>query len=115
MSISGKSLVSRAFSLFQRPQAPTQDPTTNNEMNANNGPVPDVIRESLATALELNPAEVRSISRDTTAEHFDKWDSVNHIKLILELERRLDVRFIPEEAVDLGSVDAIIRTLDKSQ
>ena len=114
MSINAKNLVSKAFSLFQRPQGSVRNTTQSSETNADARAVPDVIRESLSAALDLSPTEVQSISRDTTSEHFDQWDSVNHIKLILELERRLDVKFIPEDAVDMGSIDAIIKTLDKS-
>lgn len=75
----------------------------------------DVIRESLAMALELDPAEMQAITRETTAGDLEKWDSVNHLRLILELERRLSVEFDDDEIVELGSVEAIMHAVKRKR
>lgn len=75
----------------------------------------DVICECLATALELNPAEMQAITEQTTAGDLEKWESVNHLKLILELERRLELEFDDDELVELGSVEAIMHAVERKR
>jgi acyl carrier protein len=42
-----------------------------------------------------NPA-VR-IGRETTANDVPEWDSLNHIMLVVEIEKRFNIRFTAEE------------------
>jgi acyl carrier protein len=75
----------------------------------------EIIRECLVTALRLNPTETEFITATTTASDIEKWNSLNHLKLILELERRLNLDFEDDEIVELGSVDAIMETVKRKQ
>ena len=52
----------------------------------------DVIRDCLASPLELDPAETEAITAGSAATDLEKWDSLGHLRLVLELlERRLGV------------------------
>ena len=75
----------------------------------------DIVRECLATALELEEAEVQLIDRNTTAADVEKWKSLTHIKLILELEGRFGLEFEDHEIVDLVSIESILQTVENKK
>lgn len=52
---------------------------------------------------------------DTTASQQTcaEWDSMNHLRLIIEIESEFDVSFEPEEIAELKSYDAIKNILEK--
>lgn len=51
---------------------------------------------------------------DTTASQTtcEKWDSLNHLNLIVELEDAFDMEFEPEEIAAMTSFDAVKRTIE---
>lgn len=51
------------------------------------------------------------ISRDTTAEDIEDWDSLTHMQLITEIEKKFGIKFTTAEIVkasDLGEFIDII-------
>ena len=74
----------------------------------------DVVRDCLKVALDLDDAETSAIDADTTAWGLEKWTSLSHQALILELENRLDIEFEVMEIVDLISVKAIIGAFERN-
>ncbi len=47
-----------------------------------------------------------------TAEETEEWDSLNHIKLIMDLEKIFNIRFNPAEITNLyTNSDVIVRTI----
>lgn len=51
------------------------------------------------------------ISRDTTAEDIEDWDSLTHMQLITEIEKKFGIKFTTDEIVkasDLGEFIDII-------
>jgi acyl carrier protein len=41
----------------------------------------------------------------------EKWDSLNHLNLIVELEDEFDIEFEPEEIAEMKSFTAIKKTI----
>ncbi len=48
------------------------------------------------------------ISRETQALDIDGWDSLSHTTLILEVEKRFDVRLPPDRVFDLADVGELV-------
>ena len=71
----------------------------------------DRVRECMVRAMKLDPAAAAAIGSQTTAGQVAAWTSVNHLSLVLELEKTFKVRFDNDEIVSLGSVAAIIERL----
>lgn len=69
------------------------------------------VRECMTRAMKLDPAAAEAIGPQTTAGQVPAWTSVNHLSLVLELEKTFKVRFDNDEIVSLGSVAAIIERL----
>jgi acyl carrier protein len=55
------------------------------------------------------------VTRATTADDIDGWDSLSHTVLLVGIERHFDIRLDHEEVLDLadvgGLVDAVARTV----
>lgn len=47
------------------------------------------------------------IDTTTSQENCEKWDSLHHLNLIVELENEFDVEFEPEEIAEMKSFDAV--------
>jgi acyl carrier protein len=55
----------------------------------------------------FNNSEI-SLSRETTAQDVEGWDSLNHIRLIISLEMELDITFDSNEVAELTNVGDLI-------
>ena len=66
-----------------------------------------LVDEALAGAFRDVMGFAEPISDDLAAEVVPGWDSLAHLSLMEELERRLDVRFRVEEMTELTSVGLI--------
>jgi len=56
---------------------------------------------------------VNEINLSTSPENLEKWDSFQHMNLILALEEELNVKFSDDEIVHMASVKAIVDSLAK--
>jgi acyl carrier protein len=72
------------------------------------------IRECMQLALELEPAEVQSITVNSTAADLAKWDSLGHLRLIFELEIFFGITLDDEQIMQMGSVDRIIQVVENN-
>lgn len=68
------------------------------------------MREQIKAILKqvLQLEEVRD---DISQDSCNKWDSLNHLNLIVELESAFDVSFTPEDIVEMRSLDIIEKKL----
>ena len=48
-----------------------------------------------------------------TMETIEKWDSLSHLNLIMDLEKEFGIRFPMNKIPDLNSVEAIVKELEK--
>ena len=52
-----------------------------------------------------------SINMSTSQQNLEKWDSLNHILLIVEIEKRFDIKFKTGEIGELNSVKKIFEKI----
>lgn len=56
------------------------------------------------------------ISEETTAQDVEGWDSLNHIRFMVTVEQRFNVRFTSREVESLQNVGDLLRAINsKSQ
>ena len=48
------------------------------------------------------------LSRETTANDVEGWDSLTHVTLLVSLEQRLGIRFKSSEVADLKNVGELL-------
>lgn len=52
------------------------------------------------------------ISASTDQSNCEKWDSLHHLNLIVELENEFDVEFEPEEIAEMKSVTKVMEVIE---
>lgn len=56
-----------------------------------------------------------AINTSTDQHNCDKWDSLHHLNLIVELEDAFDMEFEPEEISEMKSFEAVKKTILSKQ
>lgn len=51
--------------------------------------------------------DTRDITTATAQNNCEKWDSLHHLNLIVELETEFDIEFEPEEIAEMKSFEAV--------
>ena len=57
--------------------------------------------------------EVSDISENASQKEIMKWDSLQHLNLIVEIEDRYDISIDPEDIAVMVSIEKIIDVLNK--
>ena len=70
------------------------------------------VRQIVATTFETPLDEILPESSYTSIE---KWDSMGHLMLILEVEQEFSIQFAPEQAESMTSVADIVKVLKDIQ
>ena len=63
--------------------------------------------EMHALIAEVLGIDIRRVNEDLAFGEAPEWDSLNHVNLMLALEKRLGIEIGPEQIVELTSVAAI--------
>lgn len=67
------------------------------------------LKQAILEALKLEQWDLRE---DTTAAEVPGWDSLNHVNVILSVEKRFNVHFKNLEVLKLKNVGDLQRLLD---
>lgn len=59
--------------------------------------------------------QTEGIGKDCSQSNCEKWDSLNHLNLIVALEDEFDMEFEPEEIAEMKSLDAIVRMIKSKE
>jgi acyl carrier protein len=68
------------------------------------------LKQVLADVFRISPD---SIGEPTSVDTVEKWDSLQHLNLVLALEERFDVSFTEEETVEILSYPLIRAVLEE--
>jgi acyl carrier protein len=66
------------------------------------------VRSIISKLFWLPPEDIGS---NTSVDTIEKWDSLNHIKLVLALEETFRIEFTEMEIVEMMSYDLVMLTL----
>lgn len=77
--------------------------------------VTDAVRECFRVALNLDDARMATLGPDTRVGLLQGWDSLGHVKLVLEIERAFDIEFDDLEILDLVTLPAIVEAVAKKR
>ena len=68
------------------------------------------VKEVLAKVLEI---DIATILDNATQKDIAKWDSLQHLNLIVEIEDKYDISIDPEDISEMLSIDKIIEIIKK--
>tara|TARA_B100000212_G_scaffold215222_1_gene162793 strand:+ start:507 stop:740 length:234 start_codon:yes stop_codon:yes gene_type:complete len=69
----------------------------------------DRIYKIISTNTKIN---IKRINEKTKSDDFDNWDSINHINIILDLEKLVKKKINSSKALELNSVKKILKFLN---
>ncbi len=69
----------------------------------------DRIYKIISTNTKIN---INRIDEKTKSDDFDNWDSINHINIILDLEKLVKKKINSSKALELNSVKKILKFLN---
>jgi acyl carrier protein len=68
----------------------------------------EILEDVRKIFIEVLDEEVLDIQMKTTADDIDEWDSLNHIQLIVGIERHFKIRFSSSEMQSYSNVGEMI-------
>ena len=68
------------------------------------------VRGILADIFNLSPDQ---ISASSSPDNVEGWDSLQHLNLVLALEKEFDLQFTPEEIEQMLSAELIVDLLEE--
>jgi acyl carrier protein len=68
------------------------------------------VKKILAKVLEI---DIATIFDNATQKDIAKWDSLQHLNLIVEIEDNYDISIDPEDISEMLSIDKIIEIIKK--
>ncbi len=72
----------------------------------------EIMREEVRKIMS-SVLKMQNISDEITQANCDKWDSLKHLNLIIELEDVFGVSFDPEEIAKMKDLDSICDMVNK--
>jgi acyl carrier protein len=58
---------------------------------------------------------VKKINKNLSYNNLKRWDSLNHVKLIMAIESKFKIRITPDDSLELLSYKKIINYLQKTK
>ena len=72
------------------------------------------IKEKLQSVfIDVFDDEDLTISNSTNSDDIEEWDSLNHIALVLSIEKCFNIRFMTGEVLSLKDVGEMIQLLEE--
>lgn len=68
------------------------------------------IRKIMSNILKVNPEQIAS---DSAIGDIESWDSLNHLKIISQLEKEFSIQFTPDVLMDLEDFSDIVKAVEE--
>jgi acyl carrier protein len=72
----------------------------------------DIVKQIMAAVFEM---DIETIKNDASQKSISKWDSLEHLNLIVELEEKFDMSFDPEDIANMVTLESIVSTIERSK
>jgi len=74
------------------------------------GSILDEIKDVIGLILDLEPDEV---NEETGADNTEAWDSFAQLQILLALEEKYGVEFLPEDFEEMVSVNCVMQVMER--
>ena len=75
----------------------------------------DILRQINEIFIEILDDEKLILTETTQAADVEDWDSLNHIQLIVAIEKHFNIRFKSREIQSWGNVGEMINSIQEKQ
>jgi acyl carrier protein len=57
----------------------------------------------------LMDVSIKNLNKNSNPDTIKNWDSLSHVKMIMEIESEFNIDLLPDEAMDIFSIDDVIK------
>ena len=75
----------------------------------------DILSQVAEILMDVLDVEDLIITEKTHASEVDEWDSLNHIQLIVAIEKHFDIRFTSREIQSWANVGEMIDSIEQKK
>jgi len=68
----------------------------------------DIFKKIKTIFLDILRCDESEINENSSADEIDQWDSLAHIKLVLEIERQFEIKFLLGELQNLKNIKGLV-------
>jgi acyl carrier protein len=73
---------------------------------------PSIFEQVQGIASDLFGVPASQISRESSMESIESWDSTQHLNLVLALEERFNIQFSPEEMEQMRNIGSTVKLVE---
>ncbi len=73
----------------------------------------ETIKELQEIFREIFDEDDLVLSRDTTAEDIEAWDSLTHLQLVMKIEQKFNIKFRTSQLKNMPNVGAMIDAIEE--
>jgi acyl carrier protein len=73
---------------------------------------PTIFEQVQAMASDLFGVPADQITRESSTESVEAWDSTQHLNFVLALEDKFNIQFSPEEMEQMRNIDSTVRLVE---
>jgi len=59
----------------------------------------------------LMDVSIKNLNKNSNPDTIKNWDSLSHVKMIMEIESEFNIDLLPDEAMDIFSIDDAIKII----
>lgn len=59
----------------------------------------------------LMDVSIENLNKNSNPDTIKNWDSLSHVKMIMEIESEFNIDLLPDEAMDIFSIDDAIKII----
>lgn len=71
----------------------------------------EILKQLNAIFIDVLDDDDIVLTYDTTADDVENWDSLNHIQLVVAIEKKFKVRFTTKEIQGWANIDGVINSI----
>ena len=73
---------------------------------------PTIFEQVQGTASDLFGIPAVQITRESSTESIEAWDSTQHLNLVLALEEKFGIQFSPEEMEQMRNIGSTVKLIE---
>ena len=58
---------------------------------------------------------IKNLNKNSNPDTVENWDSLSHVKMIMEIESEFNIDLLPDEALEIFSIDSAIKIIIDKQ
>tara|TARA_B110000238_G_C16063468_1_gene411626 strand:- start:287 stop:526 length:240 start_codon:yes stop_codon:yes gene_type:complete len=58
---------------------------------------------------------IKGLNKNSNPDSIKNWDSLSHVKMIMEIELQFNIDLLPDEAMEIFSIDDAIKIITSKQ